>query len=60
MHIMLIGVPLSKIDQKTIENRSEIDPQKLMVFEYFLPSGESKIDQKSIKIASQSGLKLRG
>ena len=30
-----------------------------MVFAYFLPSGGSKIDQKSIKIASQSGLKLR-
>ena len=30
-----------------------------MVFAYFWPSGGSKIDQKSIKIASQSGLKLR-
>ena len=30
-----------------------------MVFAYCLPSGGSKIDQKSIKIASQSGLKLR-
>ena len=27
MHITLIGVPLPKIDQKTIENRSEIDPK---------------------------------
>ena len=30
-----------------------------MVFAYFLPSGGSKIDQKSIKIASRSVLKLR-
>ena len=39
MHIRLIGVPLPKIDQKTIENRSEIDPKSVQ--------NRSKIGPKS-------------
>ena len=60
----------AKMEPKLVQKRSQerswhkntrpcFDPQKPMVFAYFLPSGGSKIDQKSIKIASQSGLKLR-
>ena len=60
----------AKMDPKLVQNRSHerswhkntrpcFDPQKPIVFAYFLPSGGSKIDQKSVKIASQSGLKLR-
>ena len=57
MHITLIGVPLPKIDQKPIENRSEIDPKSSQNRPKIVPEwgSENELDFSTVFKGSKSG-----